>query len=100
MSDKIKDDLDAAIAHIRELETINRSERVTVDLAFKAINSQLGAMDALAQRALGLEKALAGMLFAFDDGVGRDWSAPLLDYARTLTPAAEFQSRAKAGEDE
>lgn len=40
---------------------------------------------------LKLKKALSGMLFAFDDGVGRDWSADLLDYARKLTPAAEFK---------
>ena len=38
-----------------------------------------------------LRKVLAGMLFAFDDGVGRDWSAELLDYARKLCPAAEFK---------
>ena len=37
-----------------------------------------------------LRKALGGMLFAFDDGVGLDWSAELLDHARTLCPAAEF----------
>ena len=38
-----------------------------------------------------LRKALGGMLFAFDDGVGLDWSAELLDHARTLCPAAEFK---------
>lgn len=38
-----------------------------------------------------LRKALAGMLFAFDNGVGLDWSADLLDYARKLCPAAEFK---------
>ncbi|MGF6669170.1 hypothetical protein [Pseudomonas monsensis] len=38
-----------------------------------------------------LRKALAGMLFAFDDGVGLDWSADLLDYARKLCPAEEFK---------
>lgn len=37
-----------------------------------------------------LRRALGGMLFGFDDGVGREWSADLLDYARTLTPAVEF----------
>lgn len=37
-----------------------------------------------------LRKALGGMLFAFDDGVGREWSASLLEYARALCPAAEF----------
>ncbi|MCF4997408.1 hypothetical protein GIW70_21215 [Pseudomonas syringae] len=38
-----------------------------------------------------LRKALAGMLFAFDDGVGLDWSTDLLDYARKLCPAEEFK---------
>lgn len=38
-----------------------------------------------------LRKALAGMLFAFDDGVGLDWSADLLDYARKMCPAEEFK---------
>lgn len=51
-----------------------------------------------AKRIAELEQALAGMLFAFDDGVGLDWSEDLLDFARKLTPAVEFQSRAKAGE--
>lgn len=37
-----------------------------------------------------LRKSLGGMLFAFDDGVGREWSADLLDHARKLCPAAEF----------
>ena len=36
-------------------------------------------------------KSLAGMLFAFDDGVGLDWSAELLDHARKLCPAEEFK---------
>ncbi|MCW2270871.1 hypothetical protein [Pseudomonas sp. JUb96] len=36
-------------------------------------------------------RALGGMLFAFDDGVGRDWSQELLDYARKLAPAVEFK---------
>lgn len=39
----------------------------------------------------GLRKALAGMLFAFDDRVGLHWSADLLNYARKLCPAAEFK---------
>ena len=38
-----------------------------------------------------LRKALAGMLFAFDDGVGLDWPADLLDYARKLCPPEEFK---------
>ena len=38
-----------------------------------------------------LRRALGSMLFAFDDGVGQDWSRDLLDYARKLTPAVEFK---------
>lgn len=38
-----------------------------------------------------LERALGAMLFLFDDGVGRSWSADALDYARKLTPAVEFK---------
>ena len=37
-----------------------------------------------------LERILGGMLFAFDDGVGQDWSAPLLDYARKHCKAVEY----------
>ncbi|SFP14852.1 hypothetical protein [Pseudomonas sp. NFPP28] len=38
-----------------------------------------------------LRRALGGMLFAFDDGVGREWSQDLLDFARKVTPAVEFK---------
>lgn len=38
-----------------------------------------------------LRRALGGMLFAFDDGVGEDWSQGVLDYARQVTPAVEFK---------
>jgi len=44
----------------------------------------------LEKRLAELQRVLGGMLFAYDDGVGRDWSAPLLDHARTLCPAFEF----------
>ncbi|MBH8611160.1 hypothetical protein I4N56_009570 [Pseudomonas mohnii] len=47
--------------------------------------------DQLKAESEALRKALGGMLFAFDDGVGLDWSAELLDHARTLCPAAEFK---------
>ena len=36
------------------------------------------------------ERALAGMLFAFDDGVGQEWSADVLDFARKLVKAKEL----------
>lgn len=38
-----------------------------------------------------LRRALCGMLFAFDDGVGREWSQDLLDFSRQVTPAVEFK---------
>lgn len=61
-----------------------------------ALQLRLNAAD---QRVDDIERALGGMLFAFDDGVGRDWSADLLDYARTLTSAAEFNpTESGAGE--
>ena len=47
------------------------------------------------QRAVELERALGGMLFAFDDGVGREWSVLLLDFARKVTPAVEFKAALK-----
>lgn len=37
-----------------------------------------------------IERALAGMLFAFDDGVGREWSEDILDFARKLVTAKEY----------
>ena len=91
-------DYDAAVAHIRELEKINKAERGTVDLALETVKSQLGATDAVIQRAARLELALGGMLFAFDDGVGREWSEELLDFARKLTAAKEFKAALKPAE--
>ncbi|WP_301841967.1 hypothetical protein U9R80_17915 [Pseudomonas sp. JQ170C] len=38
-----------------------------------------------------LRLALGGMLFAFDDGAGADWSRGLLDHARKIAPAVEFK---------
>ncbi|MCE5988492.1 hypothetical protein LVV83_15780 [Pseudomonas sp. LM20] len=38
-----------------------------------------------------LRRALGGMLFAFDDGVGKAWSRDLLDFSRQITPAVEFK---------
>lgn len=46
------------------------------------------------QRIDELERALGSMLFAFDDGVGREWSADLLDFARKQATAVEFNPEA------
>ncbi|MCW2272432.1 hypothetical protein [Pseudomonas sp. JUb96] len=47
---------------------------------------------AMVEEIRNLRRALGGMLFAFDDGVGEDWSQGVLDYARQVTPAVEFKS--------
>ncbi|MDO7911387.1 hypothetical protein Q6A49_12670 [Pseudomonas sp. 22-AL-CL-001] len=46
---------------------------------------------AMVEEIRDLRRALGGMLFAFDDGVGEDWSQGVLDYARQVTPAVEFK---------
>jgi hypothetical protein len=46
---------------------------------------------AMVEEIRNLRRALGGMLFAFDDGVGEDWSQSVLDYARQVTPAVEFK---------
>ncbi|WP_289328864.1 hypothetical protein [Pseudomonas sp. 'CRE Jenny 4'] len=60
-----------------------------------ALQQRLTAAD---ERMDVLETALAGMLFAFDDGVGVDWSEDLLDFSRKLTSAKEFKSALKPAE--
>ncbi|UVL59258.1 hypothetical protein LOY54_14445 [Pseudomonas sp. B21-032] len=46
---------------------------------------------AMVEEIRNLRRALGGMLFAFDDGVGEDWSQGVLDYARQVTSAVEFK---------
>lgn len=46
---------------------------------------------AMVEEIRSLRRALGGMLFAFDDGVGEDWSQSVLDFARQVTPAVEFK---------
>lgn len=69
-------------------------DRVTAER--DALQLRLTAAD---ERVGVLETELAGMLFAFDDGVGRDWSEELLDFARKLTPAVEFKPADGGGDD-
>lgn len=58
----------------------------------RSINESLQLrLNAADQRIDDVERALGGMLFAFDGGVGRDWSADLLDHARKLTSAVELK---------
>jgi hypothetical protein len=73
------------------LEAASAPERVRADVAVADCNDAERREVALLERVAELETALGGMLFAFDDGVGRDWSAPLLDHARKLCKAIEFQ---------
>lgn len=47
---------------------------------------------AMAAEVERLRTAVGGMLFAFDDGVGQEWSKELLDFVRKLTPAKEYKA--------
>lgn len=81
--------LDVAIIPAADLD------RVTAER--DALQLRLNAAD---QRIDDIERALGGMLFAFDDGVGREWSADFFDYARKLTSAVEFESAETGASDE
>lgn len=86
-------------SHLDEALAKNESSREDVRTLNLIINSTANQRDALQlklneadQKIDDLKKALAGMLFAFDDGVGKDWSEDLLDFARSVTPAVEFKA--------
>ena len=76
-----RDGLKADVKRLLEENTEIRRLCTTDHVAAKEAQSEL----TMARELLG------GMLFAFDDGVGRDWSAPLLDEARKFFPAVEFK---------
>ena len=46
---------------------------------------------AMVEEIRNLRRALGGMLFAFDDGVGEGWSRSVLDFARQVTPPVEYK---------
>lgn len=78
-----------------DYDALDQRARAAVDDCIsggQALLRKIADYNVLAERESQLQRALGGMLFAFDDGVGREWSAPLLDYARKLTPAMEFQA--------
>lgn len=61
-----------------------------VKLECMELNQRLDTFTRCQETQQEIERALAGMLFAFDDGVGREWSEDLLDYARKLVAAKEY----------
>lgn len=69
----------------------------TMEEKISALQLRLNASDG---RNAELERVLGGMLFAFDDGVGQDWSAPLLDYARKQCKAVEYVAQSAPATDE
>ncbi|UNM20875.1 hypothetical protein K0P33_05290 [Pseudomonas sp. ArH3a] len=77
-----------------ELEC-SRGDFAQLERISEALQQRLTAAD---ERADVLETALSGMLFAFDDGVGREWSEELLDFARKLTTARGFKAALKPAE--
>lgn len=96
--DRLIAERDAALG--RELQSRNDLAKSLADhfrknAEISALQQRLTAAD---ERADVLETALAGMLFAFDDGVGREWSEGLLDFARKLTAAKEFKAALKPAE--
>jgi hypothetical protein len=72
--------------------------QISLNTADQSIDDLNAAISRRTQRVRELETALAGMLFAFDDGVGREWSEDLLDFARKLTAAKEFKAALKPAE--
>lgn len=84
----IAESADASAQTLHEVISRLKAER-------DALQARLTAAD---ERVDVLETALAGMLFAFDDGVGREWSEDLLDFARKLTAAREFKAALKPAE--
>lgn len=76
-------------------EAALREELEALRESYEAMRDRKNSIVELQQRLTVAERALGGMLFAFDDGVGREWSAPLLDFARTITPAVEFVAALK-----
>lgn len=98
-SDEFEQNLQGEKSENSNLRKQLKDQRLRADTAEGALevaNRTLGMfaddLQVAERRVEELIRALAGMLFAFDDGVGRDWSAPLLDYARKLTNAAEFDA--------
>lgn len=89
--DALREELDSIKASVEGYESPEHAAQVADTLGH--------ANTALQQRLTVAEQALGGMLFAFDDGVGREWSAPLLDFARTITPAAEFVAALKPAKE-
>jgi hypothetical protein len=80
----LEDDFDRVTAEREGLH-------LSLTTADQTIDDLQSAITRRAQRIKELETALGGMLFAFDDGVGRGWSEDLLDFARKLIPALEFK---------
>lgn len=99
--DRVTAERDAAL---RQVETVTADRDAEKRMKAKA-RIQRGVQTAKAAdlqerltAADELEVALAGMLFAFDDGVGLEWSEDLLDFARKLTAAKEFKAALKPAE--
>jgi hypothetical protein len=60
-----------------------------VDALQDLLNERDQRLDDAATRMQALELGLGLMLCNYDDGVGREWEQPVLDFARTLCPAVD-----------
>lgn len=72
--------------------TIKGTPKITIELIDRCVewDARLDTFTRCQETQSEIERALAGMLFAFDDGVGREWSEDILDYARKLVAAKEY----------
>lgn len=82
---------DAALARETALREELASAYRCIGSCTEQIEEQQQRLTVVEAREFQLNRALGGMLFAYDDGVGRAWSAPLMDYARKLATAMEFR---------
>jgi hypothetical protein len=85
LRDVCPNDVKPLLQRVRYLEAQVEHDKLIRD-------SYCRQLDAADHRVDELENALAGMLFAFDDVVGADFSKVVLDHSRNLVKAREFKS--------
>lgn len=62
------------------------------------LNNLVKERDTAQEQLAEMRRVVAGFLFNYDDGVGKPWERRLLDYARKLVPAKEFNGQAEQQE--
>ena len=86
---------------LAQREALARVEAEAGRLAEAGLAAHVKATAAQAQLE-EMRRIVAGFLFNYDDGVGKPWERRLLDYARNLVDAKEFNAQSEqqeAGEE-